>query len=607
MLDTHLRDGGEPRAHRDADGPACASGTWSVAPATTAEHLLLLLGAYGVEHLFLNPGTDSAPIQEAVFSLAKSGAPIPVVVGSSFESVALSAAHGYFEVTGRPQCVFVHVDAGTQNLGAMLHNAYRDAAGVVIIAGRTPYGEDKGALGGRSSPIHWQQDIADQPGIVRGYTKWALEVVDPGVLSRAVGRAVQLATSSPAGPCYLTISRDVLMKPPDLVSGRVGRFAVPSRPALDARALQALGDEVARSERALLITSRAGRSPEAFAALGVLAERAGIWVAEGGESRSLNVATDHRWRVRSAGALEAALGSADLVLVVDCDVPWVPMHVEPAADARVLQIDPEPTKVSMPLWSFPVDLSFEADGATALAQLLAAVERADEHDHALAEACERRRTRRRQGPWFGERIARPEQPDPAHAESGRGVLPEEVMAGLNAVLGPEDLVVEEAVTNRGAVREHLVRTRAGTLYGAGAPGLGWALGGALGVKLASPQRRVVSICGDGSFLFAIPTSALVMAAELQSPFLVVVLNNRGYRASRLPVYELFPEGHSVAAGTAVGTRFDMPPDFATLATACHAHGERVETSEELAGALERALAALDAGRVALVDVLVDQD
>jgi len=582
---------------------AGASAAWSRPPATTAEHLLLLLGAYRVEHLFLNPGTDSAPIQEAVLALEGTGAPIPRVVGSTFESVALAAAHGYFEVTGRPQCVFVHVDAGTQNLGAMMHNALRDAAGVIIMAGRTPYGEDRDSLGGRSNPIHWQQDVADQPGLVRGYTKWELEVVDPSVLSRAVGRAVQLATSAPSGPCYLTVSRDVLMQPPDLASGRVGRFAVPSRPALGTPELRELSAELASAERPLLITSRAGRSPEAFAALGELAERAGIWVAEGGESRSVNIATDHRWCVPSAGAFGAALEGADLVLVVDCDVPWVPMHVEPAAACRVLQLDPDPTKASMPLWTFPVDRSFQADAETALAQLLGAVEGAGANAPELAEACERRTARRREGPWF---TARPARREHTVAEHRVGLVPEQVMAVLNSMLAPEDLVVEEAVTNRGLVREHLARTRPGTLYGAGAPGLGWGLGGAIGVKLASPERRVVCICGDGSFLFAVPTSALTMAAALGTPFVVVVLNNGGYRASRLPVYDLFPEGHSVAAGTAVASRFDKPPDFAELARACHAHGERVETSEGLKPALERAFAALEAGSVAVVDVPVDQ-
>ena len=373
------------------------------------------------------------------------------------------------------------------------------------------------------------------------------------------------------------------------------------------RDLHTLGGELARSERALLITSRAGRSPEAFATLAALAERAGIWVAEGGESRSLNVATDHAWCIRSAGAFEAALRSADLVLVVDCDVPWVPMRVEPPPGARVVQIDLEPTKVSMPLWSFPVDLSFQADGATALSQLLEVVDDPDGQAPDLAEACRRRRARHSAGPWFTARSVRDERRAAARSEPRGGLTPEEVLTGLNEVLGPDDLVVEEAVTNRGAVREHLVRLRPGTLYGAGAPGLGWALGGALGVKLASPGRRVVSICGDGSFLFSVPTSALTMAAELESPFLVVVLNNGGYRAARLPVYDLFPEGHSVAAGNAVGTRFEMPPDFAALARACGAHGERIETIKDLAGALERGFAALDAGRVALVDVLIDQD
>jgi acetolactate synthase-1/2/3 large subunit len=386
----------------------------------------------------------------------------------------------------------------------------------------------------------------------------------------------------------------------------VGRFAVPGLPALDAPALRALGAELARSERALLITSRAGRSPAGFATLAALAERAGVWVAEGGESRSLNIATDHRWCVRSAGALKAALEGADLVLVVDCDVPWVPMQVELATGARVLQIDPEPTKVTMPLWSFPVDASFPADAETALSQLLGAVERAGEHAPELAEACERRRERRREGPWFTDRIPR-HVPTAGTSAIRVGLSPEEVMAGLNEVLSPEDLVVEEAVTNRGVVREHLARTRPGTLHGAGAPGLGWALGGALGVKLASPLRRVVSICGDGSFLFSIPTSALTMAAALELPFLVVVLNNGGYRASRLPVYELFPDGRSVAAGTAIGTRFDMPPDLVALARACHAYGERVETAKELLDALERAFGVMESGRVALVDVLVDQD
>jgi len=163
------------------------------------------------------------------------------------------------------------------------------------------------------------------------------------------------------------------------------------------------------------------------------------------------------------------------------------------------------------------------------------------------------------------------------------------------------------VTNASAVYEGLERTRPGTLTGPWAPGLGWALGGALGVKLARPGRRVITVTGDGAFLFGVPTSALMMAAEWDTPFLAVILNNRGYRASRLPVYGLFPDGVSAQRKTAVGTRFSHAPDYTALAAACHAHGERVEKAEDLVPALRRAIKAVDAGQAAVVECVTEQD
>ena len=89
--------------------------------------------------------------------------------------------------------------------------------------------------------------------------------------------------------------------------------------------------------------------------------------------------------------------------------------------------------------------------------------------------------------------------------------------------------------------------------------------------------------------------------------LAVVLNNEGYRASRLPVFELFPDGLSASRGDAIGTRFKSAPDFAAVARACHAHGERVEKAEDLVPALRRALAAVDAGQAAVIECVVEQD
>src|SRR5690349_8613748 len=109
-----------------------------VPAANGAEALVHHLVAQGVDWIFLNPGTDTAPIQEAVVALAKDGHRVPRVQVCPDERVAMSAAQGYWVRTGRPQAVIVHVDVGTQALGATLHNAQRTHSGVVVIAGRAP-------------------------------------------------------------------------------------------------------------------------------------------------------------------------------------------------------------------------------------------------------------------------------------------------------------------------------------------------------------------------------------------------------------------------------------------------------------------------------------
>ena len=564
---------------------------------TTAEHLVYLLGAHGVEYLFLNPGTDTAPIQEAVYSLAEEGLPTPTVLPSTFESVSLAAAHAYWNMTGRPQAVFVHVDAGTQNLGAMVHNLLRGRGGVVVIAGKTPYGEEDGPTGGRNAPIQWQQDVPDQPGIVRGYAKWIQEITRPEMLDRAIGRAVQVAASYPPGLAYLTVSRDVLMDPPRLDHSRVSGFAVPVPPAPDAAAVARIATALAEAEAPVLVTSRAGRTAEGFAAVEALADLAGLPVTGRLDTGLVNISSRHPSNMPNRAQAAAAISAADVILVAESDVPWLPGMVTLRADVQVFHVDPDPAKVSMPLWSYPVDVAVQADGPAALAAITTEL---------AGIAAERPEVARR----FADRVARsrdaaaarPRQQPPAGALTPLGV-----MSALNEVIDAEDVVVEEAVTNASAVYEGLDRTLPGTLTGAGAPGLGWALGGSLGVKLARPDRRVIAVTGDGSFLFGVPTSALTMAAEWGTPFLAVILNNRGYRASRLPVYGLFPDGVSARRGTAVGTRFTKAPDYPALAAACHAYGERVERAEDLVPALRRALAAVDGGTAAVVECVIEQD
>jgi acetolactate synthase I/II/III large subunit len=562
---------------------------------TTAEHLLYLLAEHGIEYLFLNPGTDSAPLQEAFYSLQEAGLPTPTVLISTFESVSLAAAHAYWKLSGRPQAVFVHVDAGTQNLGAMVHNVMRDRAGVVVIAGKTPYGEKAGPRGARSSAIHWQQDVPDQAGIVRGYAKWAQEIVRPEMLDRAIGRAVQVAASAPAGLSYLTVSRDVLMDPPCLEESRVFGYPVPAPPAPGPAMVTHIAAALAEATAPVLVTSRLGRTAEGFAATERLAGLAGLRVTGRLEGGPLNLSTRHPMNVLDVAEAATAISAADVILVVDSDVPWLPSMVSIRPDARVFLVDVDPVKASMPLWAYPADIAVQADGAAtaaAVADELAAVAAADP---AVARRLAERVSRLR------ERATAPQQPPAAGP-----LTPAGVMLALNEVIDADDIVVEEAVTNAPVIAQALERTRPGTLVGSAAAGLGWALGGALGVKLARPGHRVIAVTGDGSFLFGVPTSALMMAAEWGAPFLTVILNNRGYRASQLPVFSLFPGGRSAQRGEAVGTRFNHAPDYPALAAACHAYGARAENAEDIVAVLKRAVAAVDAGQCAIVECVIDQ-
>jgi acetolactate synthase-1/2/3 large subunit len=298
-----------------------------------AETLVAGLGELGIEVIFLNPGTDTAPVQEAVRALSAQGVQVPRVVLCMYEGVALAAAHAYYAATGRPQVVMVHVDVGTQNLGAMVHNAMRAEVGVVMIAGRTPataYGE---LPGGRDATVHWHQDVPDQAGVVRPYVKWTGEVSAATPL-RTVTRALQVAATSPAGPVYLTAEREVLMQPAIAEDVPPARYRAPIPPAPDAEAIARAARLLADAERPVVITTRVGQNPQGVAALVEVAERTGAVIVDHRER--VNFPSSHPAYLTNAAQVGECLGQADVVLLADAPVPWIPAHGAPPQSATVI-------------------------------------------------------------------------------------------------------------------------------------------------------------------------------------------------------------------------------------------------------------------------------
>src|SRR5262245_14704040 len=334
--------------------------------AESAEAFVRTLMAQGVDCLFLNPGTDTIPIQEALSKLEQLGVAVPRTVLCLFETVALAAAHGYFAATGRAQAVLVHVDVGTQNLGGMLHDAQRGRAAVMISAGRTPYTTDSRQRGTRDTYIHWLQEQFDQHAIVRNFVKWEYELRRPDQVGEAVARAFQIATSDPPGPVYLTLPREVLMAP-------AGDVRIPPRartpPATlgsgDPDVLREVADCLVNSERPLVLTATTGRSPQGADGLLRLAELLALPVVERRERANFPPGN----LLHQGFDPVPFLGSADLVLVLDHDVPYLPTQVAPREDAVVVQIDLDPIKERIPLWSFPVTIPVRADTGRALSAI----------------------------------------------------------------------------------------------------------------------------------------------------------------------------------------------------------------------------------------------
>lgn len=564
-----------------------------------AEALVRLLAAQDVEYIFLNPGSDTAPVQEALVALAAQGVRVPQIRLCPSENVALSAAHGYWLLTGKVQVVMVHVDVGIQSLGAALHNAQRAHVGVVIIAGKAPRTYDGELPGGRTITVQWQQDQPDLAGIARGFVKWNEELTPAETFATLVPRAFQVAAARPSGPVLMTVAREALMRSVDGV--RIippARRRVPVPPMADSAAIATAAAWLGEARNPVIVAGRVGRSSAAVEQLSALCDLVAIPVVDYREY--LNLPSDHPCYLRSPEEVTAALTSADVVLVLDAEVPWVPLVSRPPDDARVIQIDVDPVKQTLVNWGFSIDLPIQADSAKALSQLYEQVE-----GESSAEARERWADRRAALHRSKAAVSHAREIRLGQLARQRSVAPEFAIATLDRLLPDHAVVMEEATTNELVVREYLTRALPGTIFAIGAAGLGWAMGAALGAKLSNPDAQIVAICGDGSFIFSSPVAALWAARDAGAPFLTVILNNQGYRASKNPVTMLFPEGASVRAADFSGTTLNAPPDYARLGRACHAEGIRVEDPGELESAIQRALAAVTAGRCAIVDVILD--
>ena len=344
---------------------------------TVAQAYLELLRDRGIDCFFANAGTDFASIVDAFARFATEGKTTPRPIAVPHEFVAVSMAHGYYLVTGRPQAVMVHVTVGTANGSGAVINASRTQVPVLFTAGRTPITEDGGLPGARDTHIHWAQESFDQAGMLREYVKWDYELRHPVQLEAVVDRALELAMAEPRGPVYLTLPREVLAQPlGELTISSPARRQVESRRFPDPARIEEAAERLVAARNPLIVTAELGRARAAVDGLVALADTGAFPVLESSPAY-VNFPADHPchagWVFGSQDY--PGMAEADVVLVIDCDVPWFPSRSRPADDATVIQLAVDPFYSRYPMRSYPCDVPLAAEPAVALPLLTEAVRR----------------------------------------------------------------------------------------------------------------------------------------------------------------------------------------------------------------------------------------
>lgn len=531
--------------------------------------------------------------------------------------VALSSAQGYAQVTGKPAAVIVHVDVGTQALAGAIHNVDRGQTPVLIYAGASAFTSNGELKGSRNEWIMWIQDIPDQAAIVRQYMRHTAQINSSHDVAEVVKRSLQIATSHPRGPVYLWSRREVMESEVDasvLDASGLDRRQWPSveATALSPTALSAIATAFMTATNPLIVTSSLGRNVDAVEPLLAFSTLLAIPIVITCPS-VVNVPFSHPFldsiSYLNRNVPNKHLANADAILVIDSDLPWIPSLAVPSDKARVFVVSgADPLKASsIGSWHVAAEMICQADAQVALTQIVERVRQLDEQRGSVGEQILGSRIVQDRGQLLKDAHTAwlDNLEDRERDFSGDHLTVPNIIGALRRAIelhtssrGVETLVLNEAISNFGAVWEQLRPEVLGSVFTSGGSALGWALGASVGAYLggevkshqiegARPNELVVAIVGDGSFMFGVPSSAYWMARKYGTPFLTIVLNNGGWKSPKLSMLGVYPSG---LGSQAIGERLSVgfgpdSPDFSQIAVAASggwAWGKRVVGSDALA-------------------------
>lgn len=520
--------------------------------------------------MFGNPGTVEQGFLDVLHDF-----PDMHYILSLQESVAVMMGDGYARATHRPTLVQIHSTPGLGNAIGAMYQAMRGHAPLVVVGG------DAGL---RYLPMQAQM-YGDLVAMAEPVTKWAAMVTDPSSLLRMVRRAVKIAVTPPMGPVYLCLPADVLDQ--ECRETVEPSFTTPARVAPDDAFLREAAEMLAGARKPMMFVGDGVAYSGAQAETERVAELLGaeIWGVDSGE---LNVAYDHPLYQGQTGhmfgfASHPITSKGDVNLVVGTYmVPEVYPRLEDiyAPGAKVVHVDLDSSAIAR---NHRVTLAAVADPKLSLARLAAVLPTVMDDARRSAAATRAESISRQKA----ERVAAQKLADRSQWES-IPVSAARFMGELAELLPSDAVLFDEALTSSPELTRYLPPRAAGSFFQTRGGSLGVGFPGALGVKVAKPDRTVVGFSGDGGSMYTI--QALWTAARHGIGAKFVVCNNQGYKLLKLNIQQYWKE-------QGIGAHVFPEPfelanpviDFVSLAASMGVPGEKIDRPERIRPALERML------------------
>jgi acetolactate synthase I/II/III large subunit len=543
----------------------------------------------GVEYILSSPGTEWAPVWEAMANQIHRRKDGPKLLDVWHETLAVNIAAGYTMATGRMQGVLLHAGAGLLQGAMGIHGAFVTSVPMVVISGESmTYGEqpefDPGA--------QWINNLSIVGGttaLVDSIVKYSSVAGSAYTLYESVIRAGELAQRQPSGPTYLSVSTETLM---DAWTPPANARTVPPAPRVltAPEDIEKLAAQISKAKHPVVLTEGAGQEVDTYEALLALCEKFALPLVEKPGALFANFPKDHP--LYQGTDIKPFWNEMDLAIVVRARVPWYPPSNRPPK-AVIAMVDEAPHNSAMVYQSHQADMYLEGNAAQTLRDLAVTAKL----DKAAVEG------RRKELSAAHDALVEKRKSAQAASRKKTPIDPVWVCAALNAVMPKDSIYIDEVTTHTATLRQHLVWNQPQSLFSRQG-GLGQGLGLSLGIKLGKPERQVATLIGDGAFLYNPVLGSLGAARDYKLPILIVIFNNKKYAAMQGMHQKMYPDGVAAEIDLYHGTHITAP-DFVKVAQSVGGYGEQVTDPEKLQDALKRGLEANGSGNPAIIDVIVE--